>query len=79
MRGFRLIDLITIIAILGTPSAIALPEFVETGNASRVSAAHALCGAVKYANAKFGGQLYMSQLGKRLLMDAIAFVLRATV
>jgi MSHA pilin protein MshA len=46
-RGFTLIELVMVIAMLGVVAAIALPRFVNLGADARIAAVNALHGSIK--------------------------------
>lgn len=48
-RGFTLIELVMVIVILGTLSAIAIPKFVDVSTQAKVSATKASLGTIRSA------------------------------
>lgn len=51
MRGFTLIELVIVIAIVGILSAVAIPKFIDLANNAQTAATTAIAGALSSANA----------------------------
>lgn len=46
-RGFTLIELVTVVVLLGVIAAIAIPKFVNLGSDARIASMNALHGSIK--------------------------------
>lgn len=46
-KGFTLIELVTVIVILGILSAVAIPQFVDLSSSAKTAVGNASCGALQ--------------------------------
>jgi MSHA pilin protein MshA len=63
-RGFTLIELVIVIAIIGILSAVAIPKFINLSASAQTSATNAVAGALAAANASnYAARKLSSSLG----------------
>lgn len=64
IRGFTLIELVIVIAIIGILSAVAIPKFIDLGSEAQQAATDAVAGALASANASnYAARKLSSSLG----------------
>ena len=64
MRGFTLIELVIVIAIIGILSAVAIPKFINLSSNAQTAATNAVAGALGAANASnYAARKLSSSLG----------------
>jgi prepilin-type N-terminal cleavage/methylation domain-containing protein len=63
-RGFTLIELVIVIAIIGILSAVAIPKFINLSTNAQAAATSAIAGALASANSNnYGSRKAVSTLG----------------